>query len=85
MKIVKFYQFMQWDGGDRHRPSEPCFSSKEDADEFLGDNTYDHFEEYSYTIYDDVTEYHSTKTQQTRQRALDKLTDIEKVALGLMK
>lgn len=84
MKIITYYQFMQWDGGDRHMRKDPCFFTKEEADLFLGDNKYDHFEERTVHIYDSVEEYKKVSLDETKNAALAKLTDIEKKALGLI-
>ncbi len=82
MKKITYYQFMKWDGGDRHYPSNPCFLHKEDADKFIGDNRYDLFRENTVVVYESIEEYAAVNLDETKLKALAKLTDIEKAALG---
>lgn len=84
MKKIEYYQFMQWDGGDRHHAKEPAFFDKKDADAFLGDNVYDHFDKKTVYIYESVDEYNSIHNTQLKESALAKLTDLEKKALGIL-
>ena len=83
MKTITYYEIMRWDGGDRHNASGVCFSSKESANEFL-DNSYDLIREKTAVIYDSVEEYTAATSEETKQKALAKLTDVEKRALGLL-
>jgi len=61
MKKITFYQFMKWDGADRHYPSDPVFANKADADCFLGENKYDHFDKKTIIIFDSFEEYEYLK------------------------
>jgi len=84
MKKIEYYQFMQWDGGDRHYSKDPAFFIKADADAYLGDNKYDRFDKKTVYIYESVDEYNEAKGEEVKERALAKLTDVEKKALGLI-
>jgi len=84
MRKITFYQFQQWDGGDRHIPKDICFETREEADIFLGNNKYDMFERRSFTIFDSIDEYEQSKSEEVKKTALAKLSDIEKRALGLV-
>lgn len=84
MKTVTFYQFMQWDGGDRHDPTELCFSNLDDMKKYMKGNLYDKFQKRTYVIYDSLEEYNQVNMEETKKSALAKLTDIEKMALGLL-
>jgi hypothetical protein len=84
MKTIIYYEIMRWDGGDLHNASGVCFFSKEEANEFLGDNRYDLIRENTVVVYDSVEEYYAVTSAETKQRALAKLTDVEKRALGLL-
>lgn len=84
MKKIEYYQFMQWDGGERHIPKEPCFSNKSDADAFLDDNKHSHFDKRTVYVFDSIDEYNATKSKELRDQALSKLTELEKKALGLI-
>jgi len=84
MKKIEYYQFMQWDGGDRHYPKDPAFFNKADADAYLGDNEYDFFEKRTVYIYESVDEYNEANGEEVKEKALAKLTDVEKKALGLI-
>jgi hypothetical protein len=75
---------MKWDGGDRHYPAEPAFFNSEDASKFIADNKYDHFDVKTITIYDSLEEYYDVTGETLRRKALAKLTDLEKRALGLI-
>jgi hypothetical protein len=84
MKTITYYQFMRWDGGDRHHLKEPAFFNKEDAEEFLGDNKFDRFDKRTVTIYESILDYEDHNRHKIQEQALAKLTDEEKKALGLV-
>ena len=84
MKTITYYQFMQWDGGDRHNSKEPAFIHKKDADRFLGDNSYDHFVKVTVPVYESLEEYEEVISGRVKAQALAKLTEVEKKALGLI-
>lgn len=84
MKTITYYQFMEWDGGDRHHSKEPAFLNKADADQFLGDNVYHHFSKITVPVYESFEEYEKVSSERVEMQALAKLTDLEKKALGLI-
>ena len=84
MKTIEYYQYMQWDGGDRHYPTEPRFFSKKDADAYLADNTYDYFDKMTLVIYESLEDFQKENNIKARASGLAKLTDEEKQALGLI-
>lgn len=81
--IYKFYEIEKWDGGDRQYPSGICFSNREAAREFLVGNNYDTYREHKYIVYDSVAEYKENSKEKLKAKALAKLTDEEKEALGI--
>ena len=82
MQVIKCWDIQVWDGGDRHN-HRYYVSNKEAADEWKARNKYDEVYETEFVIMDDLSEIEEYKLHQTRQRALAKLTDEEKKALGL--
>lgn len=84
MKKIEYYQFMRWDGCDGYRADDPIFSNKEDAQTFIKGKSYDKFEKRTLYIYESVDEYLEIEKEETKQKALAKLTDAEKQALGLI-
>ena len=84
MKIMTYYQLLKFDGGDRHIPSDVCFTSEEDMKLLLKGNVYDTYSKKSVYLYDTYDEYVSVTSEKTREAALKKLTDVEKNALGLI-
>jgi hypothetical protein len=84
MKIIEVYQITKFDGGDRHIPSDICFSSHEEAEKFLTGNLYDDYKMKRFFVYDTVEEYEESKSEKLREKALAKLTIIEQKALGLL-
>jgi hypothetical protein len=84
MKKIEYWQFMQWDGGDRHHPKDPAFFNKADADAFLGDNKYDLFDKKTVYIYESLEDYLVVRDGEAKESGLAKLTDVEKRALGLI-
>lgn len=84
MEVITYYQYKQWDGGDRHISEDPCFRNKADADLFLKTRPHDRFNKVTVTVYDSVAEFESLSDAKLKEKALAKLTDLEKKALGLI-
>jgi len=84
MKKIEYYQFMQWDGGDRYYPKDPAFFNKSEADAFLSDNKYDRFDKKTVYIYDSLEDYLVVRDGEAKASGLAKLTDTEKKSLGLI-
>jgi len=82
MQIIKCWDIQTWDGGDRHN-HKYYVKTEEDARAWLEKNKYDAIYEREFVILDDLTEVEAFKNGQLRKQALAKLTDAEKVVLGL--
>jgi hypothetical protein len=82
MQIIKCWDIQTWDGGDRHN-HKYYVKTEEDARAWLEKNKYDAIYECEFVILDDLTEVEAFKNGQLRKQALAKLTDAEKVVLGL--
>ena len=82
MKIIKCWDIQVWDGGDRHY-HKYYVSSVEAAKEWMKINTYDAVHEREFIIFDDLEEIKSYASGEARKRALAKLTEEEKIALGI--
>ena len=84
MKVVTFYQINKYDGGGRYISSDICFSSMEEADKFVSKRKYDDYVKRQFFIYESAEEYNKSNSKELKEKALAKLTDIEKKALGLL-
>jgi hypothetical protein len=82
MQIIKCWDIQVWDGGDRHN-HKYYVSTKEAADEWMARNKYDTVFEKEFVVLDSWDELQAYKDGELRKRALAKLTDAEKVVLGL--
>ena len=82
MQIIKCWDIQVWDGGDRHN-HKYYVKTKQAADEWMAMNKYDTVYETEFVILDDLDEVEAFKNGELRKRALAKLTDAEKVVLGL--
>jgi len=82
MQIIKCWDIQVWDGGDRHN-HRYYVKTKEAADAWMEKNKYDTVYETEFVILDDLSELQAYKDGELRKRALAKLTDAEKVVLGL--
>jgi hypothetical protein len=82
MKIIKCWDIQVWDGGDRHN-HKYYVATKEAADEWKAKNKFDEIYEKEFVILDNWDELQAYKDGELRKRALAKLTDAEKVVLGL--
>ena len=82
MQVIKCWDIQVWDGGERHN-HRYYVKTKEAADEWIAKNKYDRVYEHEIVILDDCNEIEEYKNDELRKRALAKLTDLEKKALGL--
>ena len=79
---LKCWELRRWDGGSLY--SHKAFIESEiDAKTWKQKNPHDEILEKTFIIYTSLAEYESSKSETTRQTALAKLTDLEKIALGL--
>jgi hypothetical protein len=82
MQIIKCWDIQTWDGGDRHN-HRYYVKTKEAADAWMAKNKYDMVFEHEFVILDSWDELQAFKDGELRKQALAKLTDAEKVVLGL--
>lgn len=82
MKIIKCWDIQVWDGGDRHN-HKYYVATKEAADAWVANNKYDMVYEHEIVILDDLAEVEAYKNGELRKRALAKLTEEDKIVLGL--
>ena len=82
MKIIKCWDIQVWDGGDRHN-HKYYVATKEAADEWMKNNKYDMIYEHEFVIIDSWDELQDYKNGELRKRALAKLTEEERIVLGL--
>jgi hypothetical protein len=82
MKIINCWDIQVWDGGDRHN-HKYYVATKEAADAWMEKNTYDAVYEKQFVILDSYEELMDYKNGEARKRALAKLTEEDKIALGL--
>ena len=81
MKVIKLYSIQSWDGGDRHN-HKFYLTSKKEADKWHKKNTYDAVREVEIEIFDTLEEWEEWEEGNLRERALSKLTEAERRALG---
>jgi hypothetical protein len=82
MKILKVWDIQVWDGGDRHN-HKYYVATKEAADEWIEKNKYDMIYEKEIVILDSWDELQDYKNGELRKRALAKLTEEERIVLGV--
>jgi hypothetical protein len=82
MKIIRCWDIQVWDGGDRHN-HKYYVATKEAADEWMAKNTYDAVYEKEFVILDSYEELMDYKNGEARKRALAKLSEEDKIVLGL--
>ena len=82
MQIIKCWDIQVWDGGERHN-HKFYVKTEESARTWLEKNKYDSIYEKEFVILDDLAEVEAYKNGELRKRALSKLTDEEKLVLGL--
>lgn len=82
MQIIKCWDIQVWDGGERHN-HKYYVATKEAADEWMAKNKFDSVYEREFVILDSWNELQDYKTGELRKRALAKLTDEEKLVLGV--
>jgi len=82
-KVITFYALCEWDGGERHIPRKYIFS-KEDAEKWDKEQDYKGtITKHEYIVYDDLEDLENNSKKKIKERALEKLTDEEKIVLGL--
>lgn len=81
MEILTLYRLDRWDGGERHLPTPYHFRSKTLAEKISG--KHDNISETCITIVDSEREMIEAEEAVTAKGALDRLSDKERMALGL--
>lgn len=82
MQVIKYWDIQVWNGADRCN-SKYLVASESIADQFLAINTFDRADEKSITIFDSFKELEDHINGAARRAALAKLTEADKIALGL--
>ena len=82
MKIIKCWDIQVWDGGDRHN-HKYYVADKETADEWVATHKHDLAYEKQFVILDNYEELMDYQNGEARNRALAKLTEEDKIVLGL--
>jgi hypothetical protein len=80
MQVIKCFSIEVWDGGSMHN-HKFYVASEEEAKKWKAKNTYDTY--YAKTfVFDTLEEATENDTKKVKARALAKLTEIERQALG---
>lgn len=82
MKIINCWDIQVWDGGERHN-HKYYVATKEAADEWKARHKHDLIYEKQFIILDNYEELMNYKNGEARKRALAKLTEEDKIVLGL--
>jgi hypothetical protein len=82
MKSFKVWDIQVLNGGLVHN-HKYYVSTKEAADEWMKNNTYDCVREMEFIVFDSYNELMLHKSGEARKRALSKLTMEDKIALGI--
>jgi hypothetical protein len=81
MKIIECWDIQVWDGGDRH-VHKHYVATEEAADDWIAEHQFDHVSKLQLVIFDNLDEINDYELGKARERALAKLTDKERNALG---
>lgn len=82
MQVIDYWAISVWDGGERHNHTYN-FSSKMDADQYIRDHKYDLADNRQLIIIDSYDEFKEFVNGEARRKALSKLSNEEKVILGI--
>jgi hypothetical protein len=81
MKTFSCWDIQTYDGGDRTNHAF-YVETEEEAQKWKEKNKFDHISETLIEVYATIDEYNEGQSKKTRQRALAKLTPVERKALG---
>jgi hypothetical protein len=84
MITLKLYDIQVWDGGSEYNHKHYT-SDLEAAEAWMAKNKYDNVVERTMIIAESVEELFDLDSGEIKKRALAKLTEAEKIALGLVK
>lgn len=82
MKTFKVWDIQVWDGGSMHN-HKYYVTTKEAADQWKKHNTYDYVSDREFIIHESYDELMEYVSGDTKRKALAKLTNADKIALGL--
>jgi hypothetical protein len=83
MLKLEVYEVALWDGGDRHKHEYYVMKENTTKEQLEKLHQYSHVSEKTIVVMHKPEEYADFKQEQLRQRALSKLTNSEKILLGL--
>ena len=81
-KVIDCYDVQVWDGGSMHN-HKFYVATKEEADKWIAENSFDVVYPITFEIYDTIEDVLEGNTEKIRKRALAKLSPSEIKALGL--
>ena len=81
MKTITCWDIQEWDGGDRTNHAF-YVATEHSAAYWKEKHQFDSVSEKTFEIYDSIKEWEDSRSQATKERALAKLTPIERKALG---
>ncbi len=82
MKILTVWDIQVWDGSDRHS-HKYYVASKEAADAWMKKNRFDRVTTKDLVVFDNLEDIEHFNLMEVRKKALAKLTEDEKLALGV--
>lgn len=84
MKTITVWEIHEWDGGEHHRYRGNCLASQDAADEYKAQRRTDIVMKRTIVVFDDITDMQENSPAKRKGRALAKLTDEDKIVLGLV-
>ncbi len=81
MQVIECYSIMVWDSGERHN-HRFYVASEAEAKKWKQQNKYDEYSKQTIVVFDSLEEAKENETSKVRERALAKLTELERKALG---
>ncbi len=81
MKVVECWEVLSWDGGERHNHKYFLLSEAE-AETYKVANKHDIVSKRVFTFFDSIAEAEDNTMQKIRERALAKLSAVERKSLG---
>jgi hypothetical protein len=81
MRTIEAFDVRIWDGGEHHNHSF-YLTSKEEADKYIAENKFDLVKPVTFVFFDTMAEASEFSREKLRERALSKLSEEEREALG---
>lgn len=82
MQVIECWSIQQWDGGDRQNHAF-YLTSAEEKEKYMKTHKQDAAVKTTLVVYDTLDEVAENDRKKVRERALAKLTPLEKMALGI--